>query len=160
MPYTVAGIDIHKKVLMVVVLQQIASRAEDFQRRRFGTATSELQRLTPWFQKQGVEEAVMESTAQYWKPVWYELEPHMRLQLAQAFSNRAPRGRKHDFRDAERLVRRLLAEELILSFVPQPEQRSWRMMTRAKVQLSRDRYGCTTNWRVCWRRCGSSYPAF
>ena len=130
---------IHKKVLMVVVLKQIAGRAEDFQRRRFGTAASELQRLTAWLREQGVEEAVMESTAQYWKPVWYELEPHMRLQLAQAFSNRAPRGRKQDFRDAERLVRRLLAEELILSFVPQPEQRAWRMMTRAKVQLARDR---------------------
>jgi transposase len=139
MPYTVAGIDIHKKVLMVVVVQQIGGRAEDLQRRRFGTATSELHRLTAWLREQGVEEAVMESTAQYWKPVWYELEPHMRLQLAQAFSNRAPRGRKHDFRDAERLVRRLLAEELILSFVPQPEQRAWRMMTRARVQLARDR---------------------
>lgn len=42
----------------------------------------------------------------------------MRLHLAQAFSNRAPRGRKHDFKDAERLVRRLIADELILSFVP------------------------------------------
>jgi transposase len=125
--------------VMVVVVQQIAGRAEDLQRRRFGTATSELHRLTAWLREQGVEEAVMESTAQYWKPVWYELEPHMRLQLAQAFSNRAPRGRKHDFRDAERLVRRLLAEELILSFVPPPEQRAWRMMTRAKVQLARDR---------------------
>ena len=50
--------------------------------------------------------------------MWYELEPHMGLQLAQAFSNRAPRGRKHDFKDAERLVRRLVAGELILSFVP------------------------------------------
>jgi transposase len=139
MAYTVAGIDIHKKVVMVVVLQQIAGRAEGLARRRFGTATSELHRLTAWLREQGVEEAVMESTAQYWKPVWYELEPHMRLQLAQAFSNRAPRGRKHDFRDAERLVRRLLAEELILSFVPQPEQRAWRMMTRTKVQLARDR---------------------
>lgn len=27
---------------------------------------------------QGVEEAVMESTAQYWRSVWIELEPHMR----------------------------------------------------------------------------------
>ena len=43
----------------------------------------------------------------------------MRLHLAQAFSNRAPRGRKHDFKDAERLVRRLIANELILSFVPE-----------------------------------------
>ena len=81
----------------------------------------------------------MESTAQYWKPVWYELEPQMHLALAQAFSNRAPRGRKHDFRDAERLVRRLVAGELILSFVPGAEQRAWRTMTRMRVQLARDR---------------------
>ena len=81
----------------------------------------------------------MESTAQYWRSVWLELEPHMSLHLAQAFSNRAPRGRKHDFKDAERLVRRLMADELILSFVPKGEQRIWRSLTRMKVQLTRDR---------------------
>ena len=54
--------------------------------------------------------------AEYWRSVWLELEPHMRLHLAQAFSNRAPH--KHDFKDAERLVRRLMANELILSFAP------------------------------------------
>jgi hypothetical protein len=96
-------------------------------------------RLLIWLRKQGVEEAVMESTAQYWRSVWLELEPHMRLHLAQAFSNRAPRGRKHDFKDAERLVRRLIANELILSFVPGGEQRTWRNMTRMKLQLTRDR---------------------
>jgi transposase len=62
----------------------------------------------------------------------------MRLHLAQAFSNRAPKGRKHDFRDAERLVRRLLAGELTLSLVPTGEQRSWRTMTRMKTQLTED----------------------
>jgi transposase len=140
MSYKVAGIDVHKKVLMVVVAEVDASQPEwSLQRRRFGTTTGELRQLAAWLREQGVEEAVMESTAQYWKPVWYELEPYLRLQLAQAFSNRAPRGRKHDFRDAERLVRRLVAEELILSFVPGPEQRAWRTMTRMKVQLARDR---------------------
>ena len=84
-------------------------------------------------------EVVMESTAQYWKPVWRELEPYMRLHLAQAFSNRAPKGRKRDFRDAERLRRRFLAGELILSFVPDPEQRGWRTMTRMKTRLVRHR---------------------
>jgi transposase len=108
-------------------------------RRRFATMPSELQRFRIWLQQQGVEEAVMESTAQYWRSVWLELEPHMRLHLAQAFSNRAPRGRKHDFKDAERLVRRLMADELILSFVPSGEQRIWRSMTRMKLQLTRDR---------------------
>src|SRR5258708_38429798 len=93
----------------------------------------------PGLREQGVQEAVMESTAQYWRSVWLELEPCMLLHLAQAFSNRAPRGRKHDFKDAERLVRRLIADELILSFVPDGEQRTWRNMTRMKTQLTRDR---------------------
>jgi len=138
MAYKIAGIDIHKAVLMVVVLDVEAMGAAPI-RRRFGTCESDLQELAAWLQQQGVEEAVMESTAQYWKPVWYELEDLMTCHLAQAFSNRAPRGRKMDFRDAERLVRRLVAKELILSFVPGPEQRGWRSMTRMRVQLARDR---------------------
>ena len=138
MSYKIAGIDVHKRVLRVVVID--ASTAEEKpERRRFTTMPSDLHRLSIWLREQGVEEAVMESTAQYWRSVWLELEPHMRLQLAQAFSNRAPRGRKHDFKDAERLVRRLIADELILSFVPGEEQRTWRNMTRMKTQLRRDR---------------------
>ncbi len=133
----VAGIDVHKKVLMVVVVE-ISEQGETVKRKRFGTIASELRALSGWLRELGVEEAVMESTAQYWKPVWYELETHMRMHLAQAFSNRAPRGRKHDFRDAERLVRRLLADELTLSFVPSGEQRSWRTMTRMKTHLTQD----------------------
>ena len=81
----------------------------------------------------------MESTAQYWKPVWLALERHFQLHLAQAQSNRAPGGRKSDFRDAERLVRRLVADELFLRYVPEPEQRLWRTLTRSKVQLTRER---------------------
>ena len=96
----------------------------------------------------------MESTAQYWKPVWAALERHWTprararagagpmagtVHLAHARSNRARRGRKRDFTDAERLVKRLVAQELILSFVPAPEQRLWRTVTRTKVQLTRNR---------------------
>ena len=38
-------------------------------------------------------------------------------------------------RPTKRMTRRLLAGELILSFVPEPEQRLWRTMTRGKQQL-------------------------
>jgi hypothetical protein len=38
-------------------------------------------------------------------------------------SNRAPRGRKNDFTDGERLVKRLVAQEMVLSFVPEAEPR-------------------------------------
>src|SRR5256886_12487294 len=61
------------------------------------------------------------------------------LHLAQAQSNRGPRGRKKDFPDAERLVKRLVANELSLSFVPDAEQRLWRTVMRRKYQLTRNR---------------------
>ena len=139
MTYKVAGIDVHKKVLMVVVTDAAAEELT-FESRRFGTAASEREHLVAWMQDRGVQEIVMESTAQYWKPIWLDLEPHFRqLHLAQAHSNRAPKGRKHDFADAQRLTRRLIAGELILSFVPDSEQRGWRTITRAKVHLVRDR---------------------
>src|SRR4029077_19765621 len=101
----------------------------------------QLRMLAAWLLEQEVEEAVMESTAQYWKPVWAALERYWKpirekregarrksgtLHLAQALSNRGRRGRKKDFRDAERLVKRLVAHELTLSFVPDTEQRLWR----------------------------------
>jgi transposase len=96
----------------------------------------------------------MESTAQYWRPVWEALERYWKplrekregarrtsgsLHLAQAHSNRGRRGRKRDFPDAERLVKRLVARELTLSFVPDAEQRLWRTVTRKKYQLTRDK---------------------
>src|SRR5262249_60720727 len=61
----IAGIDVHKKVLMVVVMDASAPE-EKPARRRFVTLPSELQRFRIWLQEQGVEEAVMESTPQYW----------------------------------------------------------------------------------------------
>jgi len=137
--YKIAGIDVHKSMLAVVVADAALEGEFRFERRKFGTMASELKALAEWLAAQQVREAVMESTAQYWKPVWRELEGQCRLQLAQAHSNRAPRGRKSDFKDAERLLRRLVAGELILSFVPNPEQRLWRTLTRTKHQLTRDR---------------------
>ena len=81
----------------------------------------------------------MESTAQYWRPVWMELEGAFRLHLAQAQSNRAPHGRKSDFADAWRLLRRFYAHELKLSFVPDPEQRNWRDLTHTRWELIRSK---------------------
>jgi transposase len=140
MAYRIAAIDVHKKMLAVVVADVAGEGEYRFERRKFGATAGELHLLAQWLGQQEVEEVVMESTAQYWKPVWLDLEPHFaKLHLAQAHSNRAPKGRKNDFGDAKRLARRLLADELILSFVPDGEQRAWRTVTRGKHQLVRDR---------------------
>jgi transposase len=134
----VAGIDVHKRMVAVVVANARAPELT-FTCRRFGTTVAELRQLRAWLQEQAVQEAAMESTAQYWKPVWVALEGICRLHLAQARSNRGPRGRKTDFRDAKRIVSRLLSGDLVLSFVPDAEQRGWRTLTRTKHQLTRDR---------------------
>src|SRR5580704_12678498 len=152
MPNRIAGIDVHKRMLAIVVADAAAEGEFQFERRQFSSSPDQLQSLAAWLIEREVQEVVMESTAQYWKPVWRVLERRWKpacqqrdtplrgaLHLAQAKSNRAPGGRKHDFGDAERLVRRLVAQELVLSFVPDAEQRLWRTVTRRKQQLTRDR---------------------
>jgi transposase len=153
MPYRIAGIDVHKKMLAVVVSDVEIEGEYQFERRQFASNPDHLRLLAAWLVEQEVEEVVMESTAQYWKPVWEALERYWKpmrqkregarptsgaLHLAQAQSNRGPRGRKKDFPDAERLVKRLVARELTLSFVLDAEQRLWRTVTRRKYQLTRD----------------------
>ena len=137
--YKIAGMDVHKKMLAVVISDVAQVGEFRFERRKFATGAMELPALAQWLAEQEVREAVMESTAPYWKPVGQALEGQCRRQLAQAHSNRAPKGRKRDFADAERLVRRQVAGELILSFVPDPEQRLWRTLTRTKQPWTRDR---------------------
>jgi transposase len=154
MPYRIAGIDVHKKMLAVVVSDVEVDGEYRFERRLFGSNPEQLRSLAEWLLEQEVEEVVMESTAQYWKPVWGVLERYWKptrqkregagpksgtLHLAQAQSNRGPQGRKKDFPDAERLVKRLVAQELTLSFVPDAEQRLWRTVMHRKYQLTRNR---------------------
>jgi transposase len=140
--------------MLAVVVSDVEIESEyQFERRMFGSNPEQLRSLAGWLLEQEAEEVVMESTAQYWKPVWGALERYWKplrerregarrrsgtLHLAQAQSNRGRRGRKRDFPDAERLVKRLVARELILSFVPDAEQRLWRTVTRRKYQLTRD----------------------
>ena len=131
---SLAGIDVHKKMLAVVVRHEQDGQS-GYQQRRFGTTRCEIGHLAAWLQQQRVEEVVMESTAQYWRPVWYGLEAHVRLHLSHPLATQAPRGRKRDFRDARRLVDRLWAGDLAESFVPDAEQRSWRWLTRTRVEL-------------------------
>ena len=76
-----------------------------FARRMVGTSPDQLRELAAWLVAQEVEEVVMESTAQYWRPVWEALERYWQprrqhregagamsgtLHLAQAQSTQGP----------------------------------------------------------------------
>jgi transposase len=154
MAYRIAGVDVHKKMLAVVIADVEVDGEYQFERRMVGSSPAQLRLLADWLVEREVEEVVMESTAQYWRPVWDALERYWTpvrqqredagrmsgmLHLAQAQSNRGASGRKKDFPDAERLVKRLVAQELTLSFVPDAEQRLWRTVMRRKYQVTRNR---------------------
>jgi hypothetical protein len=150
MSYRIAGIDVHKRMLAAVVSEIEVYGEYAFERKQFGTSPSQLRELAAWLLAQQAGEVVMESTGQAvleagvgksgtllaarvpeaGRRPSYSGWAHR----AQAMSNQGPRGRKNDFADAERLVKRLVANELRLSFVPDPEQRLWRTVMRTKYQ--------------------------
>ena len=74
MSYKIAGIDVHKKMLAVVVSDVEVDGEYHFEQRQFGSNPEQLRSLAAWLLEQEVEEVVMESTAQYWQPVWEALE--------------------------------------------------------------------------------------
>jgi transposase len=130
----VAGIDVHKRILVVVVLDS-SQPDRDHATAQFGTSYQARQDLVAFLRLHQVSHVAMESTAQYWRPVWMDLEGEFLLTLAQARSTHAPRGRKQDLSDARRIARRLLAGDLTASYVPGPEQREWRLLSRTRVQM-------------------------
>ncbi len=94
----------------------------------------------------GVELVVMESTSDYWRIWFYLLEAAgLNVQLVNSSHARQLAGRpKTDKLDAQWIAR--LAEMGLLrpSFVPPPEIRALRDLTRTRLQLVRDR---TREWQ-------------
>ena len=97
MPYKVAGIDVHKRMLAVVVADVAMGGEYEFERRQFGSSPEQLRLLAEWLIEEKVQEAVMESTAQYWKRcggnwkantgcTWRRLSPTVRCVAAKKTS--------------------------------------------------------------------------
>src|SRR5262245_20664925 len=74
MAYRIAGIDVHKKMVAVAIADVEVVGTWRFDRRQIGTSPNQLRALAEWLVECQVDEVVMESTAQYWRPVWETLE--------------------------------------------------------------------------------------
>ena len=135
----VAGLDIGKASVTVCVRTPGEGGKREVQTRTFRTMTRSLTLMADWLQECGVELAAMESTATYWNPVFYCLEERMECWLLNAAHMKAVPGRKTDVKDAE-WIAQLLEHGLVRpSFVPPPQIRRLRNMTRHRVQLQGDR---------------------
>ena len=135
----VAGLDVGKASVTVCVRTPGERGKRRSETRTFRTMSRSLVVMADWLVERGVTVAAMESTATYWKPVFYCLEERMECWLLNAGHMKAVPGRKSDVKDAEWIAQLVEHGLLRPSFVPPQDIRRLRNLTRYRLQLMGDR---------------------
>src|ERR1700685_2025933 len=135
-----AGIDIGKQSVMVTVRVPSETRkgGRAQETREFGTTRRQLGELADWLRSHGVERAGMESTSDYWKPVYILLEQQgLECVLYQASKVKAQPGRpKTGKLDSVWLAKVTGQGSVAGSFVPPEDIRRLRACTRYRRRLT------------------------
>jgi transposase len=137
-----AGVDVHKKRITACrVIPDPTGRQADglMELKDFGTVTSELLALSDWLTAAGITHVAMESTGEYWKPVFNLLEGTFQVLLVNAAHVKRVPGRKTDKADARRLAKLMRYGLLQASCIPPAGQRDQRDLTRYRTKLVQER---------------------
>jgi len=134
-----AGIDVHKRT--VVACRIVLTDDGEWLRetRTYGTTTEDLLRLSDWLAAGDCTHVGLESTGEFWKPVFNILEGSFTVWLLNAQRVRAIPGRKTDVRDAEWIAELLRHGLVEPSFIPPRHQRELRELTRQRTNFVRGR---------------------
>jgi transposase len=134
-----AGLDVHKKSVVAAVRLLSPDGTLTTHVRTFGATTAALLDLAAWLLSLEVTHVALESTGEFWKPVYNLLESSFTILVVNAAHIKYVPGRKTDVKDAE-WIAELLAHGLLRpSFVPPPPQRALRDLTRQRTHLIRER---------------------
>lgn len=134
-----AGLDVHKRTITACRVRTEPNGQKVQEVRTFGTSTAELLQLLDWLLEWDCTHVAMESTGEYWKPVYNILEGHLEILLVNARHIKGVPGRKTDVLDAEWIADLLRHGLLRGSFVPPRPQRELRDLTRQRNNLVRER---------------------
>jgi transposase len=134
-----AGLDVHKKTVVAAIIVSNDAGGLRKEVRTFDTMTSDLLALSDWLLGSGVSYVAMESTGEYWKPVFNLLENNFEVLLVNAQHIKAVPGRKTDVKDSEWIAELLRHGLLKASFVPPLGQRELRDLTRSRSTFVRTR---------------------
>jgi transposase len=97
-----AGLDVHKKTVVGCRMRPGATGPEaEGEKRTFGTTTPELLQLVDWLTEWEITHVALESTGDYWKPVYNLLEGNVEVVLVNAKHYHTVPGRKTDVEDAQ-----------------------------------------------------------
>src|ERR1700721_1029431 len=134
-----AGIDVGKKFIVVCVLKGPAHGDAQSQTRRYGTNNEVLAELRQWLVNCGCTQVVMESTGEYWRPIFNVLEEAAELHVVLANSQQVKglRGHKTDPEDAHWLAHLLRHGMIRPSYIPPLAIRQLRDLTRRRRQMVR-----------------------
>jgi len=134
-----AGLDVHKKTVTACRIYPDAQGHKTKDIRTFTTMTQDLLKLADWLAQAGCTHAGMESTGDYWKPVFNILEAGFKVLLINAQHIKNVPGRKTDVGDAEWIADLLQHGLLRASFIPPQAQRDLRDLTRYRMNLVQER---------------------
>ena len=134
-----AGLDIHKKTVVACLFVPGAKGAPVKETRTFGTMTQDLLALADWLTSKGVTHVAMESTGEFWKPVYNLLEASFTVLVVNAQHIKTVPGRKTDVKDADWIADLLRHGLLKGSFIPPLPQRDLRDLTRQRTNLVQER---------------------
>lgn len=134
---SVAGIDVHQKQITVTILigsENVKKPKKVSQ--RFGTTTNMLRNCGKWLKEHSVEQVLMESTGQYWRPVWQILESFdFQLILCNPRIIKNIPGKKTDQKDSEWLSELARYGLVSASYVPPRKIQELRESTRSRKKM-------------------------
>ena len=122
----VAGSDVHKRTVVTTRMRVTEDDRLEWETKTFGTATPDLLMLHDWLQEWDCTHVAMESTGDYWKPVFNILEGSFEAWVINAKHVQQVPGRKTDASDSEWLAELMLHGLLKPSFIPPAPQRDHR----------------------------------
>jgi transposase len=137
-----AGLDVHKKTVMAcrIMSDPMGQQADGrMELQACGTMTRDLLALSDWLAEAGITHVAMESTGEYWRPVYNLLEGSFTVFLVNAAHVKQVPGRKTDKADARWLAKLMRYGLLQASVIPPQGQRDVRDLTRYRTKLVQDR---------------------
>jgi len=135
----VAGLDVHKKTVVATRMRVTQDKRLEWETKTFGTTTPDLLELYDWLAEWECSHVAMESTGDYWKPVYNLLEDKFEVWVVNAQHVARVPGRKTDASDSEWLAELMLHGLLRASFIPPKPQRALRELTRYRSKLIEER---------------------
>jgi transposase len=136
---SVAGLDVHKKTVVATRMRVDEEERLVWDTKTFGTMTHDLLAMLDWLAEWECTHVAMESTGDYWKPVFNVLEGTFEVYLVNAQHVKHVPGRKTDVTDSAWLAELMLHGLLKPSFIPPKPQRALRDLTRYRTKLVQER---------------------